>query len=118
QTFWDNNDNADYAVAPNVVGGHVTLRRAAARRGMQGGGGFTFVTSWVEGEIWVNNLSFNKRVGIRLSANNWGTFGDTLAAYSGKVPLYTGLSHVERWTFKTPELNLDTSTPDFVFAVF
>jgi len=34
------------------------------------------------------------------------------------VSTNTGLSQVEIWKFKTPELNLDSSQPDFVFAVF
>lgn len=121
QTFWDNNAGVNYSVdevRPNTVGGNVVLNRATARRGSEAGGGFTFTTSWVEGEIWVKNLSFNKRVGIRLSANGWATFDDTLATFSGTVATNQGISQVEIWKFKTAELNLDTSTPDFAFAVF
>jgi len=29
-----------------------------------------------------------------------------------------GLSQIEIWKFKTPELNLDQSTPNFRFAIF
>jgi hypothetical protein len=121
QTFWDNNNGTDYHVDdshPNTVGGNIILNKATARRGTQAGGGFVFATSWVEGEILVKNLSFNKQVGIRLSANNWGTFQDTLAGFSGPVPVAEGLSEVELWKFKTPELNLDQSTPVFRFAIF
>jgi hypothetical protein len=100
------------------VGGNVVLNRATARRGTQAGGGFTFTTSWVEGEIWVKNLSFNKRVGIRLSPNAWVSFADTLATFVATVSTNQGLSQVEIWRFKTPELNLDNSQPNFVFAVF
>ena len=32
--------------------------------------------------------------------------------------LAVGLSQVEIWKFKTPELNLDQSTPNFCFAIF
>ncbi|MBI3795521.1 MAG: hypothetical protein HY268_00925 [Deltaproteobacteria bacterium] len=94
QTFWDNNDEANYhidEIRPNTVGGNVILNKATARRGTQAGGGFVVTTSWVEGEIFVKNLSANKRVGLRLSPDGW---------------------------FKTPELNLDESRPDFIFAVF
>jgi len=121
QTFWDNNCGANYhvdPVHPNTVGGNVIPNRAMARRGVQAGGGFTFVTSWVEGEILVQNLSFNKRVGIRLSANGWASSQDSDASFGGVVPVATGLSQVEVWKFKTPELNLDHSTPVFVFAIF
>lgn len=121
QTFWDNNDGANYHVdegRPNTVGGNVVLNKATARRGLQAGGGFVFTTSWVEGKIFVKNLSFNKRVGIRLSANGWLSFQDTDASFNGTVAVAEGLSQVEMWNFKTPELNLDESTPDFKFAVF
>jgi hypothetical protein len=121
QTFWDNDDGADYHVdegRPNTVGRNVMLNKATARRGSQAGGGFVFTTSWVEGEILVKNLSFNKRVGIRLSANGWASFQDTDASFNGNVSVAEGLSQVEVWKFKTPELNLDESRPDFQFAVF
>ena len=121
QTFWDNNNGANYSVSesqPNTVGGNVALNVATARRGTEAGGGFVFTTSWVEGEIYVANLSFNKRVGIRLTANGWATTHDTDAAFTGFVSVAEGLSKVERWTFKTPELNLDESTPNFEFAIY
>lgn len=121
QTFWDNNNGANYKVdgsRPNTVGGNVILNKATACRGTQAGGGFVFTTSWVEGEILVKNLSFNKRVGIRLTTNGWSTFQDTDAAFNGNEPVAVGLSQVEIWKFKTPELNLDQSTPDFMFAIF
>jgi hypothetical protein len=121
QTFWDNNDGGNYHIdelRPNTVGGNVMLNKATARRGSQAGGGFVFTTSWVEGEIFVKNLSFNKRVGIRLSTNGWATFQDTDASFNGNVAVAEGLSQVEIWKFKTPELNLDEGRPDFKFAVF
>jgi hypothetical protein len=121
QTFWDNNGGGNYHVdsaRPNTVGGNVILNRATARRGSQAGGGFVFTTSWVEGEIFVKNLSFHKQVGIRLSANGGTSFHDTNASFSGNVPVAVGVSQVEIWKFKTPELNLDQSTANFRFAVF
>lgn len=121
QTFWDNNGGANYHVdsgRPNTIGGNVILNKATARRGSQAGGGFVFTTSWVEGEIFVKNLSFQKRVGIRLSANEWATFQDSDASFNGNVSVAVGLSQVEIWKFKTPELNLDQSTPTFRFAIF
>jgi hypothetical protein len=122
QTFWDNNSFADYhadTVHPNVVAElKVILNKAVAKRGNQAGGGFVFTTSWAEGEIYVQNRSFNKRVGIRLTANNWATSHDTDAAYGGLVPVAAGASAVEVWKFKTPEFNLDESTSDFQFAIY
>jgi hypothetical protein len=122
QTFWDNNSFANYHVdagKPNVVADRrVVLNKAIAKRGTEAGGGFVFTTSWAEGEIYVQNLSFNKRVGIRLTANNWTTAHDTDAAFTGKVPVAAGTSEVEVWKFKTPEFNLDESTPEFRFAIY
>jgi hypothetical protein len=121
QEFWDNDGGANYRVdeiRPNTVGGQVALQKATARRGSQAGGGFVFTTSWVEGAILVKNLSFGKRVGIRLSTNGWATFEDTLASFAGAVSVAEGISVVETWSFKTPELNLDQSGSEFVFAVF
>jgi hypothetical protein len=121
QTFWDDNNGANYKIdgsRPNTVGGNIVLNKATARRGSQAGGGFVFTTSWVEGEILVKNLSFNKRVGIRLTTNGWVTFQDTDAVFNGNEPVAVGLSQVEVWKFKTPELNLDQSNPNFMFSVF
>ena len=100
------------------MGGNVILNKATARRGIQGFGGGTVTTSWVEGEIFVNNLSFHKRVGVRLSANEWASFQDTDASFNGTVSVAAGISQVEVWKFKTPELNLDQSSFNFKFAVF
>ena len=55
-----------YETFRNVTGGNVMLNTATARRGSQAGGGFTFTTSWFEGEIYVNNLSFAKEVGVAI----------------------------------------------------
>jgi hypothetical protein len=121
QTFWDNNGGANYhldELGPNTVGGNVVLNLATARRGTEAGGGFVFTTSWVEGEIYVNNLSFTRQVGIRLTANGWASFQDTDASFYGQVPVAEGVSRVETWKFKTPEYNLDESTPDFQFAIY
>jgi len=122
QTFWDNNNFANYHVdtgQPNVVGERsVVLNKATAKRGTEAGGGLVFTTSWTEGEIYVQNRSFNKRVGIRLTANNWATFLDTDATFSGTVSVATGLPEVELWKFKTGEFNLDESTPNFRFAIY
>jgi hypothetical protein len=121
ETFWDNNGGANYHIdsgRPNTVGGNVILNKAIARRGSQAGGGFVFTTSWVEGEIFVRNLSVQKQVGIRLSTNGGASFHDTNASFSDNVSVAVGLSQVEIWKFKTPELNLNQSSAEFRFAVF
>jgi hypothetical protein len=66
-------------------------------------------TSRVEGRIYVKNLS-------SASPPTTGQpFGN--ASFSGVVPVATGLSQVEVWKFKTPELNLDESTPPAVTPI-
>jgi hypothetical protein len=121
QTDWDNNNGANYQISeiqPNTAGGNVVLNTAVAHQGSEPGGGFVFTTSWVEGEIYVKNLSFNKRVGIRLSTNGWASFLDTNASFNASVSVAEGLSKVESWKFKTPEFNIDESNPNFNFAIF
>ncbi len=122
QTFWDNNQGQNYRLAGVVArtGGNVILNQATAKQGNQAGGGFVFITSWLEGEIYVNNLSFAKEVGIRLSVDGGASWQDRDASFVGFATESdsTGGTGVERWKFKTPELNLDESNPEFRFAVF
>jgi hypothetical protein len=119
-TYWDNNGGTNYHVptADAVCGGNVALKKATARRGVQAGGGFTVTTSWIEGEIYVNNLSFVKEIAIRYSRDNGLTWSDTFADHVGKANdhAYTPVQQVEVWKFKTPEFNL--APADFRFAVY
>jgi hypothetical protein len=119
--FWDNNNGANYHIATFVgaVGGNVMLKQATARIGMEAGGGFTFTTSWFEGEIYVRNLSFNKRVGLRYSADGGATWSDVDGTYAGKVPAVGGIvDNTEIWKVKTPTLNYQPAANQFRFAVF
>jgi hypothetical protein len=119
---WDNNGWMNYRLEnfQNVVGGNVALNKATAKQGVQAGGGFTFQTSWFEGEIYVNNLCFAKRVGVRFTADDWATWQDCDAVYAGPVGegTYSTSSGAEVWKFKTPELNYDHSSNVFTFAVY
>ena len=122
QTFFDNNSGQDYRFVTNlgVVGGNVILNKAVSKQGVQAGGGFVFTTSWLEGEILVNNLSFVKNVGIRLSADGGISWNDTLGFFAGSQDsdnIFVGTG-AEVWRFKTPELNLVSNPPEFRFAVF
>lgn len=122
QTFWDNNCGPNYRLTnfTNVVGGNVMLNRATARTGTEAGGGFTVTTSWVEGEIYVNNLSFAKEVGIRLSADGGVSWQDTDGAFAGNVSegTFATSAGAELWTFRTPELNLNPVADAFRFALY
>jgi hypothetical protein len=125
ETDWDNNGGMNYHV-PNfhsVVGGNVALHQAIARQGTEAGGGFTVQTSWFEGQIYVNNLTFGKRVGVRFTADGGATWQDSDATYiapvtEGAYSTAGGPGTAEGWRFKTPEYNLNTAAPDFFFAVY
>ena len=120
QIFWDNNNGQNYDFRSDLVfvGGKVVLYKATAHQGTQAGGGFTITTSWLEGEILVDNFGFSKNVGIVITVDggvSWTTVQGNLAqstadgkfSESGRV-----------WTFKTPELNLNPASDKFLFAVF
>jgi hypothetical protein len=82
------------------------LKRATAHIGSEAGGGFTFTTSWFDGEIYVQNLSFNKRVGVRYTADGGANWTDADGSYAGKVQAVANtVDSIEIWKFKTPTLN-------------
>ncbi len=121
QEHWDNNKGANYKIGTfkGVVGGNVMLKQATAHIGHEVGGGFTFTTSWFDGEIYVQNLSHNKRVGVRYSADGGVTWVDVDGSYVGPERAVAGdVSGVEVWRFKTPTLNLNTAAGAFRFAVY
>jgi hypothetical protein len=122
-TFWDNNDGLNYHFANRaaVIGGNVSLKKATSRRGTEAGGGFVFDTSWIEGEIYVNNLSPIKEVGIRLSTDGGINWKDVDASFAGPAAgdaATFDASTAELWTFKSPELNFDPTANQFQFVVF
>ncbi len=120
EEHWDNNAGANYQIATfaGVVGGKVMLKKATAHIGAEAGGGFTFTTSWFDGEIYVQNLSFNKRVGVRYTADGGANWTDADGSYAGKVQAVANtVDSIEIWKFKTPTLN--TMNPNtFRFAVY
>jgi hypothetical protein len=122
QTFWDNNGGQNYRLETVVMrtGGNVTLNAATAKRGNEAGGGFVFTTTWLEGEIYVNNLSFAKEVGVHLSIDGGVSWQDSNASFSGFATESNSIggTGVESWKFKSPELNLNESSTEFRFAVF
>lgn len=120
-TSYDNNASADYHFTGNLatVGGNVVLNTATAHQGTEAGGGFVVTTSWLEGEILVNNLSFAKSVGIRYSADGGVMWQDSFASFAGSLTgsgIFVG-SGAEVWRVKSPVLNLNPAS-DFRFAVF
>lgn len=120
--YWDNNLGANYTIGPafsGKVGGHVSLRSATAFRRVEAGGGFTFDTGWFEGEILVDNLVFNKRVGVVYSRNGGATWTTVNGSYLGPVQaVAANVAGIEVWRFKTPQLNIDPAADVYRFAVF
>jgi hypothetical protein len=112
-TYWDNNDFANYSLTPFVTcltGGSVMLNRAELVYG--GTPGSSYVTG-VRGETLVNNLSYNKSVGVRQSDNGWASYLDIPATFSR--PAGEG-GIAEQWVF-----GRDTSPAAFgrgEFAVY
>jgi hypothetical protein len=120
EEHWDNNGGTNYHIATFVgaVGGNVMLKKATSHIGYEAGGGFTFTTSWFDGEIYVQNLSFNKRVGVHYTADGGTTWHDADGSYAGKAQAVANVvDSVEIWKFKTPTLNL-VNPETFRFAVY
>ena len=105
RTYWDNNGFRNYAVPNfyNAVGGHVMHRRArlAVFASFQGN---------VSGVIYVENLSYNKRVGIRLLPAGESTWLDVEASYVGLANEESNVSlgPVEQWEYGSPIFNTHT----------
>ena len=121
RTYFDNNDGCDYRLngQGSAIGGSVVLHRATCRRGRQPGGS-GIITSWLDGEVLVSNLSYVKAVGVRMSLDAGATWRDTLASFAGTMT-DDGVSvgpHVEVWRFTTPQLDLHQAAPQLRFAVF
>ncbi len=121
QTFYDNNGGWNYSFESNLatVGGNVALYKATARQGSEAGGGFVFTTSWLEGEILVNNLHLSKQVGVAITVDGgatWDTVQGTFAESTTSDGKFVGPAEV--WKFKTPEFNLNPASNAFFFAVF
>jgi hypothetical protein len=121
--FWDNDEGRNYHFGGRavVVGGNVSLSKATARQGTEAGGGFVFETSWVEGEVYVNNLSPVKEVGVRLSADGGATWQEVDATFAGPAAgngAAFDSSTAELWKFKSPELSFNPAASEFRFAVY
>ncbi|MFA5353426.1 MAG: hypothetical protein WC291_04290 [Thermodesulfovibrionales bacterium] len=118
---WDNNNGLNYQIGTyaGTVGGNVMLKKATARIGMEAGGGFTFTTSWIEGEIYVRHLTYHKKVGIRYSADGGVTWQDSDGSYlKQEHGVAADISGMEIWSFKTPTYNYNPASDSFRFAVY
>jgi len=111
QTYWDNNASRNY-IASNfhsAVGGSVSLRRARLAA-------FASFQRNLSGEIYVENLSYNKTVGVRMQPFGLSEWIDVEGHYAGLAseggPV--SLGPVELWNFRSPIFN----TGGFQFAAF
>lgn len=128
--YWDNNNGNNYYLNTTfnsecvLGGGKITLNEAKTTT-YNPTSGSTHRLSFFEGEIYVNNLSYHKIVGVHWSPDGGQTWRDTNASYSGKLVAYgipptpgstSCQNNIEIWKFKTPEI--DASETPFQFAVF
>lgn len=111
--YWDNNAFRNYRVPvwSNAIGGHVSLHRA--RLTVQG-----LDRRWLRGEIYVDNTSYGKKVGILLRPDSTSRWLDVTGIYDGIAREGEGApwvkGPVERWKFTSPAFD----SSDCRFAVF
>ena len=100
RTYWDSQFGLNYHVGTlnTVAGGNVALARATTRLIGQ------FSDRVVTGEIFVNNTSPRKKVGMRFSTDGSSTWHETAANYAGWATeaAYSNGGIVESWSFQTP----------------
>jgi hypothetical protein len=119
--YWDNNNTANYRTDAlhGAVGGNVMLNEAKAVVYNEPAAGQSIPVSRFQGQIYVQNLSYHKIVGVRWSRDGGKTWTNTNGAYGGKVMAVAGeVPEVEIWNFQTPTLTITDASVPFRFAVF
>ncbi|MEW5819463.1 MAG: hypothetical protein AB1782_04675 [Cyanobacteriota bacterium] len=104
ETIWDNNYNQNYFIG--MVGGNIALNKAEIK--------IESSTAFLEGEIIVYNLGFEKNVGLTYSINNDNVWNQCEAKYTGT--LYN--NSIEVWKFKTTGYIIKNKIPEYKFAVY
>jgi hypothetical protein len=96
RTYWDSRLGENYRLGTlnTAVAGNIAVVSVLCRLFGQSGIDVT-------GDIYVNNLSAHKEVGIRLSADGGIVWQDVPAAYAGPATeqVVVNLGAVERWRF-------------------
>jgi len=101
ESYWDNNDGANYKVEPypggggfipGVVGYNVGLQNVQITDDTWAGGPASLVTL----DVAVQNLSYNKRVGVRFSING-NPWQDVDCYYVSAMSTGTGTGLIETW---------------------
>lgn len=116
QTFWDNNFSHNYCLPyfRAAVGNNISLinARTCINASEQ--------TSYIQGSIYVNDICFNKSVGILYSIDggyHWEKIEATRKGILNHGPLGR-LDGVEEWIFKTSPHNIHNLPPIYLFSVF
>lgn len=121
---WDSNYGMNYKLSSNndnVIGGNIILNKATVKTSNTESGNESASFS-IEGEIYTRKISFNKRIGIRLSGDDGESWEETDAIYQGVEieGAYDNIFNtpIEVWKFKTPARNYPAK-PDFIrFAIY
>jgi|SRR3954447_4255564 hypothetical protein len=112
ETSWDNNYFANYSLSPyaSALTTGINVMLSSANLVFGGTPGSSYVTG-IQGEIFVNNLSYEKKVGIRHSSDGWISYLDIDGIYNRSLG-----GSLESWIF-----GRDTSPSGFdrgEFAVY
>ncbi|BCW72427.1 CBM21 domain-containing protein [Arthrobacter sp. NicSoilB8] len=101
-TYWDSQYGQNYKTGAlnTITGGHIALFGATTRFA-----GLAANQRDVTGDIYVDNLSPYKDVGIRMSTDGGTAWQDVPAHYVGTSieQAYNNLGIVEKWQFITPD---------------
>lgn len=127
-TFWDNNGGANYKVAAwsttppfqaGAVGGNVGLVAATNKVALESTYyGADYIYSYtINATIAVEDLSYNKRVALRMSFNNGATWQDVDAVYFSTSSTGGG-QKVQTWKVNNFFYLAHPLTNDIKFAVF
>lgn len=127
--YWDNNNGENYKLltnrANNVMGGNVILNKVLTKNDPEFGWDLESKKYWIEGEIYVRRkASYNKKVGIKLTADNGNTWSKVEAFYEHPVEegcdidVALGELEVELWKFKTPVYQYNPQSHIFQFVVY
>lgn len=115
-TYWDNNFSHNYVLPyfRAAVGNNISLMNARTSIN------YNEQTSYIQGSIYVNDICFNKNVGVLYSVDggyHWEKVSATRKGVLDHGPLGR-LDGVEEWLFKTPPHHINNMPPIYLFSVF
>ena len=103
ETYWDNNNGKNYFLQYSTMDYNApyVLSKSAVKLHRSKCDNFTF-----EGSMIVRNLSYDKEVFVRYTADNWKTYNDIPAIYSNKFD-----NDTEKWNFMVHTTSSGTPFP-------